>query len=273
MLSYTPEYSQFIPLVKAQYFRAHGREPDLDKPLLFTEKIQWLKIHDSSFLKTLCADKIAAHEYVKKVFGEDKCVPILHQYDSPNDLSEHTIDKPSVLKCNHGSGMNIIIKKDATINVPEIREKFTKWLSIDHGSYFNEFHYSVIPHKIYAEKFLNNIRDVKLFCFNGTPRFFQIDRHFAEHRMNFYDLKWNPLSWLSRKDYPANYKIIDSKPPIDLLIEYASVLCKPFKFVRCDFVISDKKVYVGELTFTPGAGNQSYLGDGDKRLGDMLDLQ
>lgn len=263
---------QYIPLVKEAFLKMHKRELDLEHPVTFTEKLQWLKIYDSTFLKTFCADKIRVHDYYTWKLGKDIGVPINKIFKSPDDISRIDIEVPCVLKCNHGSGMNIIIKPDNTMSLDDIRAKITHWFQCDHGQNWGEAYYSIIEPTCFSETYLQEMRDIKVFCFNGIPRFIQVDRHFAEHRMNFYDLKWNPLTWLSRKDYPANYSIMDERPPIEILCEYASKLSQPFKFVRCDFILSGKRIYGGELTFIPGAGNQSYEGDADTRLGQLLQL-
>lgn len=255
------------------YEQVHRRKLDLRHPSTFTEKLQWLKIYDSTTLKTMCADKIAVHTYFKKVLGNDIGVPITKVYTRVDDITDDDINHDTVLKCNHGSGMNIVIHADNKPVLMTVKNTIRKWLREDHGKRFCEMYYSLIKPTVFSEQYLADLNDVKVFCFNGQPKFYQIDRHFAEHRMNFYDLDWKPLTWLSRKDYPANYDISDPKPPINIIYDYAAKLCKPFKFVRCDFIVSKGHVYGGELTFIPGAGNQSYLEDGDRRLGDMLDLQ
>lgn len=268
----TPVYKELIPAVAKQYNDIHHHPLNIETPVTFTEKIQWLKIYDSSLLKTLCADKIKVHTYFKKVLGDDIGIPIVKIFDSVNDINDTDINIPSVFKCNHGSGMNLIMTT-GSYKLTAVKKQLSDWLRIDYGIPFYERHYSLIKPIVFKEQYISDMSDVKVFCFNGAPRFYQIDKHLTEHRMNFYDLNWNPLLWLSNNSCPANYTIIDDKPPIDTIYEYAFKLCKPFKFVRCDFIVSKGRVYGGELTFTPGAGNQSYSGDGDRRLGNMLDLQ
>ena len=254
------------------YEQFHHCKLHLDNPVTFTEKLQWLKIHDSTPLKAMCADKINVHKYFNKVLGSDIGIPINKIYNSVDEINATDINHPTVIKCNHGSGMNIVVNAPSRLSLTDIKTTIRLWLQEDHGNHFGELYYTLIKPTAFSEQYLPDITDIKLFCFNGKPKFYQVDRRFVEHRMNFYDLKWKPLSWLSRKDYPANYSIIDPKPPVDIIYDYAVKLCKPFKFVRCDFIVSNGHVYGGELTFIPGAGNQSYLGDGDRRLGDMLDL-
>ena len=57
------------------------------------------------------------------------------------------------------------------------------------------------------------------------------------------------------------------------MIEYSRVLSSDFKFVRVDFYEVGGELYLGELTFTPGAGFFKYKNhEDDIRVGDMLDL-
>ena len=54
---------KYIPKLEATYLRNCGSKLNLKHPTKFTEKVQWLKIYDSTFLKTYCADKINIHDY------------------------------------------------------------------------------------------------------------------------------------------------------------------------------------------------------------------
>lgn len=263
-----------IPKLQEIYQRCVGRPLNLSNPKTFTEKIQWLKIYDSTMLKTFATDKITVHKFYEKMLGQDIGIPMLYSASSVNEIPWHQLPTDIVVKCNHGSGFNIILHNNDGNPTNEVFSKLGKWLSIDYSTYFVELHYSPIPHKILVEPFLKDLSDTKLFCFNGVPKFYQIDRHFTpEHRMNFYNLDGTPLKWLSRAQYPADYTRIDPIPQhMDKMIEYATKLAKPFKFVRVDFYNHDDSIYGGELTFTPGAGIQKYIGDGDLLLGQMLKL-
>jgi hypothetical protein len=66
----------------------------------------------------------------------------------------------------------------------------------------------------------------------------------------------------------------DSLPTkFDEMVEYAKKLSEPFKFVRVDFYEINGTVYLGELTFTPGANYFRYKNHEDEiKLGNMLNL-
>ena len=58
--------TSFIPQIKARHKQMTGHTCNLDNPIRLTDKMEWLKIYDSTFLKTYCSDKYTARNYVKK---------------------------------------------------------------------------------------------------------------------------------------------------------------------------------------------------------------
>ncbi len=251
---------------------------NIKHPSTFTEKIQWLKIHDSSFLKTYCTDKITVHEYCKKKLGKDICIPILKVYNNVDEIDLSELPKSFVIKCNHGSAMNIIVEDKSKLNLSEAKMKLKKWLNTDFSK-FSELHYKLIPRKIYIEEFKSNIgksdlTDYKLFCFNGVPRFWQVitDRRTSE-KISHYDMDWKYAPIYDWRDY-GSISNIPRPENYELMVEYAKKLSADFKMVRVDFYEIDGMVYLGELTFTPANGKQIFKNsNADKLIGDMLQLQ
>jgi len=263
-----------LSLAKSLYKRIMKREWDFKNPKTFTEKIWWLKIYDSTPLKSFCADKLHLHDYSIQVLGKDICIPVIKVYNKVEDINYNELPNAFVIKCNHGSGYNIIVKDKSNVNKAEIAKKIKKWMSEDYSFVYDcELHYHLIDRKIYIEEYKESLNDIKIFCFNGRPMFCQVDKHFSEHRMNFYDCNWNYIPWISNSTYPANPHIQDAKPTqLNEMLELATLLSKDFKFVRVDLYPREDGIYLGELTFTPGGGRQHYMGDGDKKIGEMLDL-
>ena len=114
--------------------------------------------------------------------------------------------------------------------------------------------------------------DFKFYCCNGEPRFALVvaDRGTKKQSRSFVDMEWNVMPF-SRKG-----KIVASEPkkPVNLekMLELCRILSKGFPLVRVDFYEVDGKVYVGELTFTPGMFLQFQPKTWDFMLGDFLDL-
>lgn len=267
-------------LVKKQYKMIMGKPLNLENPTTFSEKIQWLKVYDSTFLKTYCADKLLVREYVKEKIGKDLCLPVLGVYNKFEEIDFSKLPKNYVIKCNHGSGMNIIVK-DGKVNKQEVKQKLEKWMNTDY-LHLLEFHYKPIHKKIFIEQYMNNegktsLTDYKFSCFNGEPKFCQIinDRYTNNLHFNYYDLYFNPMKDVVRLDHQANYDIKDEKPKNwDLMIEYSKKLSEEFKYVRVDFYEIDGVIYFGELTFTPNSGYLKYKNrETDEKIGKLLSLK
>lgn len=255
-----------------------GLSCDLEHPRTIQEKLMWLNIYDVDPLKVVCADKLKVKDWVKDKLGVDICVPTLKVWDGVDDMDIGELPKSFVLKCNHGSGMNIIVRDKDGFDVMNAKHNLGKWLNRDFA-FQNGFesHYHWIDRKVFAEEMLGvNVSDYKFICFNGVPTFMQIisDRSGSSRRLNYYDMDMKPIIGLSRKDFRTDFSIGDVMPKeFALMKEYARKLSEPFKFVRVDFYEVDGRVLLGELTFTPGAFVFRYRNSKDEyRVGDMLKI-
>lgn len=256
-----------------------GLNLNLDKPVTIQDKINWMKLYDSTPLKTRCADKIQIHDYCKEKIGEDLCIPILHIYDKVEDIKWNELPKQFVIKCNHGSGMNIIVKDKSKLNIADAENKLRKFMKDDFAFHVGyEMHYHDIPHKIFVEEYKedenqkDSLYDYKFWCFNGQPKFMTISDGFGHGNMTFYNMDFTKSN-LSRNDFKPIKKEMKKPKNFEKMVEYSKKLSEDFKFVRVDFYEVGGKLYLGELTFTPGAGFFKYNNPSDdKRLGDMLKL-
>ena len=257
-----------------------GLNINLTNPKTIQDKLTWLNIYDTDPMKSFCADKIKVHEYCKDKLGKDICIPIIKVYDKPQDINFDELPDKFVAKCNHGSGMNIIVKDKKTANKKEIIDKLNTWLGRDF-TFQNGFeaHYHDIERKAFIEQYMNDghedLCDYKFLCFNGEPKYLQVisDRHNAKKRLNYYDMNLKKCT-ISRTDFRANYSMEDSLPTkFGEMVEYAKKLSEPFKFVRVDFYEINGVVYLGELTFTPGVNYFRYTNREDEiKVGNMLKL-
>lgn len=216
------------------------------------DKINWLIIHDTNRLKGKCADKILLHEYSKKKLGKDICNKIIKIYNNTEEINLSELPSKFVLKTNHGSGFNIIVNDSKNFNFENAKNKLNRWINIDYGLIKDEFHYSFIKKKIFAEEFIGEkLKNFKFLCYNGNPKYVYvsiIDNGYKYR--NFYDMNWKFLDFkcLSKPHPFYNYE----KPKhFDLMKEYAKKLSADFKFVRVDLYENGKDVRLGELTFTP----------------------
>lgn len=267
----------FIPQIKARHKQMLGRECNLENPQRFTDKLEWLKVYDSTFLKTYCSDKLTARKYVTAKLGKDISIPVLGVYDKFDDIDFSKLPKDYVIKTNHGSHTNIIVR-NGKIDKGKAKKQFDDWISKDWSWWGYELFYSLVPRKILVEQYMNDghsdLNDYKFLCFNGKPNFCQVigDRHNSNKHLNYYDRNWKPCINMSRTDFPANYNIAEPIPEsIEDMWHYAEILSKDFKFVRVDFYDINGICYFGELTFAPGAAYIKYTHDYvDFELGAML---
>lgn len=241
-----------------------GKNIDIDHPITFNEKIQWLKLYDSSPIKTELADKYAVRQYVSEKIGDKYLIPLLGVWDSFGEIDFSCLPEKFVLKCNHGSGANMIVHDKAKLNYTEAKQKFDQWMDKNY-SYISgfEMHYSSIIRKIIAEEMLEaddgeDLRDYKVFVFNGKAKLIQVDidrRHV--HRRNIYTTRWEyvPCSIL----YPTAPEIVVDRPDcLGELIRLSEILAEGFIHARVDFYICKGQIYFGELTFTHGSGIEKF---------------
>lgn len=253
---------------------------NIDFPRTIQDKINWLKVNNLSQLKTDCADKVKLHDFCKKMIGKDICTPIIKVFNNTKEINWEELPNKFVIKCNHGSGMNIIINK-LSFNKDEVISKLNRWMNTDFAFQNGfEMQYHDIERKIFVESFLEDptqqksLFDYKFWCFNGVPQFFTInDGNGHGSWMNFYDMNCEPIN-CKRTDFIGTPKVevkIPSK--FNEMVEYSKKLSEPFEFVRVDFYEVNGEVYLGELTFTPGSGFFRYTDKSyDLKFGNMLKL-
>ena len=256
-------------LVRAMWMLGSNEPLDLNNPKTFNEKIQWLKLYDTTPLKTKLADKYLVREWVADKIGEKYLVPLLGVWDKFDDIDFSTLPNKFVLKCNHGSGMNIIVKDKDSFDVKAAKHIMDDWMSSEF-CYINgfELQYRDVPHKIIAEKFIEqmdeDLLDYKIHVFAGEPRIIQVigDRNMAKHTAKeaFLDLNWQPQE-LMYHTYES-YEQIPKKPSnLDEMLEIASILGAEFKYVRVDLYDIEGEILFGEMTFTPASGYGKWGGE------------
>lgn len=265
-------YKNRINLVIKSY-KETIKNKNIDNPLTFNEKISWIKIYDCSDIKTYCTDKIKVRNYCQEKLSKDIGVPILKIYNNVDDINLDELPQKFVLKCNHGCGFNIIVKDKSKLDFLDVKKKLSSWIKANFAYWNYELQYCNIDKKIYAEELLDeNIRDYKIWCFHGNPFMVAImgNRYRENFFNNHYDLNFNIMDgWY----YSQNRNITDAKPKnFDEMLNYASILSKEFNYARIDFYNIEGKNYLGEITFTPNAGQLNLSKKLDNEYGKLLEL-
>lgn len=251
---------------------------ELENPQTFNEKLQWLKLYvwPNDPLVVRCTDKYTVRGYVKEKGFEDRLVPLLGVWDSPDRIDWDALPEQFVLKCSHGCAYNIIVEDKSGLDRAKAERQLGRWLKEDFGAFNIETHYSKIrERRIICESFLGApLTDYKFFCFHGKPEFIYISRDLAHDRraqIGFFYLDGRKMP-LKRDDY-ADLSDVELPDFYGDMLKTAAVLSKDFPFVRVDFLIARGTYYFSELTFTPSAcmmpiEPQSF----DKEWGKMLDI-
>ena len=142
-----------------------------------------------------------------------------------------------------------------------------------------EWPYKDVKPCIIAEKYMvdeseKELKDYKVFNFNGEPKIIQVDiGRFTHHKRNLYDKNWRYMS-LSIQ-YPTDAKTEISKPEkLDEMLEIAKKLSKDIPFLRTDFYSIGNKIFFGEITFSHGSGFEEFRpNEWDRMLGDLIDIR
>lgn len=248
-----------VKTLEKAYLEKIGHELDWDNLQTYTEKMQWEKMYHEYPVKAVLADKYLVRDWVAEKIGGQYLIPLLGVWDSFDEIDFDSLPNQFVLKTNHGSGTNEIVKNKQKMHYKQVKCRFDDWMQMDFAyTTFFEMHYSDIPRKILAEKYLETdrgeLQDYKFLCFDGEPQFCWVDLgRFSDHTRTVFDMQWNLQPWTQ-----ANYGI--SKEPIpkpknfEKMVELARVLAQGFSHVRVDLYNVDGTIYFGEMTFTNGSG-------------------
>ena len=245
--------------IAKNYKKCTGKSIDIENPCSYSEKIQFLKLYDDNSLRSTLTDKVEVREWIKSNIGEDYLMPVFGIYNSVDEIDFDILPEKYVIKANHGSGWNIIVKDKREANIPHIKKQLRRWLKLDYAFWAEyEIHYSPIKPKIIVENYMEDscgeLNDYKFLCFNGECKYFwmDFDRN-GNHKRNVYDMEWNLQPW-NQGNY-CNYTEAVTKPTnFDEMVRVVNVLCRGFRHVRVDLYNVDGKIYFGEMTFTNGSG-------------------
>ena len=247
---------------KMQYFRSHGRFPNLEMPVSFNEKIQWIKAYYHDPLMKTCADKFTVRAYVEEKAGAEHLIPLIGVYEAAEDIPFLTFPERFVIKASHGSGWNLLCRDRGKFDASSASEKMSGWLETDFYKVGREWSYQGLVPRMVCEEFICGEDgeppwDYKFFCFHGEPRYIQVDHaRFSNHTRSLYDAGWVRVP--CQLEYALEPKESQQPKMLGKMLEIARVLAKPFPFVRVDLYELGDQVFFGELTFYPGKGVERF---------------
>lgn len=242
---------------KIRYRRYFGKKLNLNNPQTLNEKMMYLKLNvywNTKFVSDR-ADKFEVRKIVKSLGCEEILIDLLGAWDSVEDVDWDSLPQKFVIKCNHGSGYNIICRNKDEFDIDKARESLSKWMEEEYGvNRAEQGIYSRIHRKIIAEKFIETSdnmppRDYKFFCSYGKVKllFVASDRINNQTKFDYYTPDWE---WIPVKNQHPNVGPVEKPAMLQKMIDYAERLSKDIPLVRVDLYNEGNQIIFGELTFT-----------------------
>lgn len=255
-----------------------GTYPNLERPVLFSEKQQWLKLHYRNELMPIVGDKYAVRAYLEEKGYGHLLNELIAVYDRVEDFDPSALPNKFVLKASHASGWNLVVKDRHKMHWSVWRKHMKYWLTHDIEWNGREWHYAQMTPRIVCERYLEDasggLMDYKFYCFNGEPKFVQVNmgRGDLGSVQNYYDFNWKLLPFGKSQPHTPDAHI-ERPPHLEQMIEVARDLAQPFPYVRMDFYEAEGRIYFGEFTFFPCSGMPDFIpAKWDAIVGEMLTL-
>ena len=259
--------------IRLWYHAECGRRLDLKHPRSFSEKMQWLKVHDNDPRKTAFSDKLTVRDEVAMKVGKQVLTQVYCSWDNPSSITFDGLPPRFFLKCNNGSGMMLRIEELSNVCMDDIRDKVASWFSCDFASHFFELHYAGIMPHAYAVEWIDDFEwEYQAWCFSGKVEFIAAihDPHGVNEKQ-FFSPKWEKLPFVSS---PPEYGgIIDRPGCLEQIVKYSESLSDGFAFVRVDWYGVHHGLMFSEMTFTPAYGIVKWVpASYDMKLGELIHL-
>ncbi|GHC33763.1 glycosyl transferase [Kushneria pakistanensis] len=264
-----------------RYQKHFGVRPNLVNPETFNEKICYRRLHPEPIFSPL-SDKLLVRDYVRQKIGDETLLPL---YPVSQPFTQHDYDRlPNsfVLKANHGSGYNLVVRNKADYSFDTMRRLSDHWLASNFYRDSRELHYRSITPRLMCEKLLLDEhgkipKDYKFYCFRAegqAPKVFIEVTHdrFTDFHVDYYDQDWNLVDVVDERFNTGDP--IEKPAQLDRAMKLALKLSEGFGFVRVDFYLMRDAIYFGEITFTPTGGMKNFRSAAhDRAWGELFDHQ
>ena len=248
------------PALVVRFVMKLGYLPNPAAPESYHELVLWRKILDRNPLFVTLTDKLAAKAHISSAcpelalprtlwFGRDAIyIPI--------DLLAGDV----VVKTNHGCAMNIFVA-GGDPGRGFIVAKARHWLRKRYGRRDGEWAYWPVVRTVFVEERLalagaRIATDIKVHVCGGAVTHAWVEDKVAKRSL-LLDRHSNPVPGRD-PDYPRE----DQAVPVNAqLLDYvrqavsiAPVIAGDLDYIRIDFLVTDHRLYAGEIVVYPGAG-------------------
>lgn len=268
------------------YRAAFAEKLHWEKPVTFSEKLQWLKLYDRKPVYSQMVDKFDAKAYVRERVGEEYLVPALGgPWNHPDEIDYDALPEQFVLKTTHDCGGVLICRDKQNFNCKTAGKMLLEHLNRNYYLHCREWPYKNVKPRIFAEQYLAaqdqavGIRDYKFFTFNGEPKVMYIasgrDYSNVEGSVvyaDFFDMDFQHLDLCIDHD---NAPVCPERPEtFEQMVDCARRLAQGTRHLRVDFYEVNGKLYCGELTFFHCGGLQKFkTEEWDSIMGGWISLE
>lgn len=263
---------------KTKYYYYNKRVLNLEQPVEFMEKINWLKLYHYKEQFGNLVDKYEVRSFVESKIGASYLNPIIGIYNSVEEIDFKKLPNQFVIKGTHGSGYNCIVKDKKGVHEDKMKRKLASFLNENYFNENREYIYKNVTPRLLVEDYIfefnsGELIDYKFYTIHGVPKYVLVKvTEKGKDKKCFYDLDWNKI-------YPdvlsSDFLQTEIVRPVnfDEMVEVVKKLATDFIFVRVDLYSVQNKIIFGELTFFPTAGVKRFkIERFNKELGDAITL-
>lgn len=272
-----------FPTLRRRFRRSVGYELNLENPRSMSEKMQWRKVYDRNPLFPILLDKVRMPEWARSMLpeGDHHCRANYRQVARrAEDLDFAALPDDVALKCNHGSGWNVLLRAGVPFDEVQVRRQLNRWLGRKFGKLpdMHEWGYLGIPPRIAVQDLLLQpdgtlANDMRFHIFGDDFGFLHMRTTDAKGvlRVGHYDSEFRPLEVRSHREPPDRP---NAKPQrFDDMLRIARSLGRHLDYVRVDFLTSGDKICLNELTLCHNSGLVQFdPREFDDQMGDLWQL-
>ncbi|PTM94403.1 ATP-grasp fold amidoligase family protein [Mycoplana dimorpha] len=260
------------PYIRWKYFSMAGRFPDLERPRLFSEKVQARKLYDRNPIYPRVVDKHAAKALIAERAGAQYVIPTYWVGRDLQQVDWSAVPLPAVVKPTHASGCGVFLRDQGDIDRLLAEDPGPGWLALKHHRINREWAYGAFEPVIIVEKMLvengQAPDDHCFFVFSGQVSHIEmrLRRNGVGYECNFTP-DWQRMEHTSGY-YDAYPGDVPRPERLDEMLEVVRKIAGDSDFMRVDLYLANGRVQVGELTLYPGGGFKGCVPDAyDERLG------
>ncbi|WP_294416036.1 ATP-grasp fold amidoligase family protein [uncultured Senegalimassilia sp.] len=252
--------------LRALFRLKQGYPLNLKEPKTFSEKVQWIKLHDRNPLMPRCADKYEVRGYVEERSCGKYLNELLWHGSDPAQIPFDGLPEKYVVKVTHGSTFNVIADGTEPIDREDVVRRCRRWLKAKFLPCYGEWFYGRsggVEPSVIVEKYIeadgdDGLDDYKVFVMNGKAVLTLVctGRTASAHCEDCYDMDWNLMGGCDMGEERSG-KAVPKPACFDEMVAAAEKLAAPFSHARVDFFIAGggaPKLIFGEITFTSGSG-------------------